>query len=108
MSAGVNMLSEVNRNRCNILTVAISLSAGLGLQTVPEVMQHLSSTVKVLLTSGLIHASGAVCDTLNNAVQKFAKKKQGQKTLLSRFISPVDIRVATPSRVSSLSRKTNP
>ncbi|WP_319773835.1 nucleobase:cation symporter-2 family protein [Breoghania sp.] len=57
VSAGVNMLSDVTWNRRNMLILAISLSVGLGLQAVPESLQHLPSTLKVLLTSGLLPAT---------------------------------------------------
>ncbi|WP_420547279.1 uracil-xanthine permease family protein [Curvivirga sp.] len=53
-SAGINMLSEVNWNRRNMLILAVSMSAGLGLQAVPEALQHLPSTMKILMTSGLL------------------------------------------------------
>ena len=53
-SAGINMLSDVLWNRRNMLILAVSLSAGLGLQAVPEALQHMPSTMKILLTSGLL------------------------------------------------------
>ena len=56
-AAGVNMLSEVNWNRRNMMIFAISLSVGLGLQLVPGALQHLDGTAKVLLTSGLLPAA---------------------------------------------------
>ena len=56
-SAGVSILSEVDWNRRNLLIFATSLSLGLGLQFVPDALQHLSGTVKVLLTSGLLPAA---------------------------------------------------
>ena len=56
-SAGINMLSEVNWNRRSMLIFAVALSLGLGLQLVPEALQHLPSTAKVLLTSGLLPAA---------------------------------------------------
>lgn len=56
-SAGVRMLSEVNWNRRNMVIFAISLSLGLGLQLVPDALQHLPGTAKVLLTSGLLPAA---------------------------------------------------
>lgn len=57
-AAGVNMLSEVNWNRRNMVIFAVSLSIGLGLQLVPDALQHLPSTLKILLTSGLLPAAG--------------------------------------------------
>lgn len=56
-SAGINMLSEVTWNRRNMLILAVSLSIGLGLQAVPEALQHLPETAKILLTSGLLPAA---------------------------------------------------
>jgi len=63
-AAGVNMLSEVNWNRRNMMIFAISLSIGLGLQLVPDALQHLPSTAKILLTSGLLPAA-AIAIILN-------------------------------------------
>ncbi|CAJ2376474.1 MAG: purine permease [Gammaproteobacteria bacterium] len=56
-SAGVNMLSDVNWNRRNMMIFAISLSIGLGLQMVPQAVQYLPGTMKVLMTSGLLPAA---------------------------------------------------
>ncbi len=57
-AAGVNMLSEVNWNRRNMVIFAVSLSLGLGLQLVPDALQHLPRTMQILLTSGLLPAAG--------------------------------------------------
>jgi len=56
-AAGVNMLSEVNWNRRNMVIFAVSLSIGLGLQQVPDAMAFLGGTMKILLTSGLLPAA---------------------------------------------------
>lgn len=56
-AAGVSMLSDVNWNRRNMVIFAVSLSVGLGLQLVPEALQHLPQTPRVLLTSGLLPAA---------------------------------------------------
>jgi xanthine permease len=56
-AAGIRMLSEVNWNRRNMVIFAVSLSVGLGLQQVPEAVQHLPDTLRVLLTSGLLPAA---------------------------------------------------
>lgn len=56
-AAGVSMLSEVNWNRRNMVIFAISISIGLGLQLEPGALQHLPSTAKVLMTSGLLPAA---------------------------------------------------
>lgn len=57
VSAGVNMLSEVDWTRRNMLILAISLSIGLGLQAVPEALQHVPGTMKIMLTSGILPAA---------------------------------------------------
>ena len=56
-AAGISMLSEVNWNRRNMVIFAISLAVGLGLQQVPQALQHLPGTAKILLTSGLLPAA---------------------------------------------------
>ncbi|MDF1606559.1 nucleobase:cation symporter-2 family protein [Hoeflea sp. YIM 152468] len=56
-AAGVSMLSEVNWNRRNMVIFATALSIGLGLQLVPESLQHLGKTAQILLTSGLLPAA---------------------------------------------------
>ena len=56
-AAGVNMLSGVNWNKRNMVIFATALSVGLGLQLVPEALQHVPSTLKILLASGLLPAA---------------------------------------------------
>jgi NCS2 family nucleobase:cation symporter-2 len=56
-AAGVNMLSEVTWNRRNMIILAVSLGIGLGLQAVPQALQHVPGTLKILLTSGLLPAA---------------------------------------------------
>lgn len=63
-SAGVNMLSDVNWNRRNMVIFATALSVGLGLQLVPDALQHLPGTLKILMTSGLLPAA-AIAIILN-------------------------------------------
>jgi xanthine permease len=63
-ASGVNMLSDVNWNRRNMVIFAISLSIGLGLQLEPSALQHLPATAKILLTSGLL-PSAALAIILN-------------------------------------------
>jgi NCS2 family nucleobase:cation symporter-2 len=63
-SAGLSMLSEVNWNRRNMVIFATALSVGFGLQLVPEALQHMPETMKILLTSGLLPAAG-IAITLN-------------------------------------------
>ena len=58
VSAGVNMLSDVNWNKRSMFILAISLSVGLGLKMVPESLQHVGGhTLPLLLTSGLLPAA---------------------------------------------------
>lgn len=66
-AAGVNMLSDVNWNRRNMVIFAVSLSMGLGLQLVPDALQHLPKTLQILLTSGLLPAA-AISIILNLAL----------------------------------------
>jgi len=56
-ASGVNMLSDVNWTRRNLVIFAISLSIGLGLQLEPSALQHLPGTAKILMTSGLLPAA---------------------------------------------------
>ena len=56
-AAGINMLSEVTWNRRNMIILAVSLGIGLGLQAVPQALQHVPGTAKILLTSGLLPAA---------------------------------------------------
>ncbi|MEP3436258.1 MAG: solute carrier family 23 protein, partial [Hoeflea sp.] len=56
-AAGVNMLSDVNWNRRNMVIFATALSISFGLQLVPEALQHLGKTAQILLTSGLLPAA---------------------------------------------------
>jgi len=57
VAAGVSMLSDVDWNRRNMVIFAVSLSLGLGLQLVPEALQHLPKTASILLSSGLLPAA---------------------------------------------------
>ncbi|WP_430464772.1 uracil-xanthine permease family protein [Tabrizicola sp.] len=63
-AAGVNMLSEVKWNRRNMVIFATALSVSLGLQLVPEALQHMGRTAQILLTSGLLPAA-AIAIVLN-------------------------------------------
>lgn len=56
-SAGVSMLADVNWNPRNMVIFSVSLSVGLGLQMVPEALQHVPGTAKILLASGLLPAA---------------------------------------------------
>ncbi len=63
-SAGINMLSDVNWNRRNMVIFATALSIGLGLQLVPDALQHTGKTMQILRTSGLLPAA-AIAIILN-------------------------------------------
>ncbi|MEM7469774.1 MAG: nucleobase:cation symporter-2 family protein [Pseudomonadota bacterium] len=52
-AAGLNMLTEVNMNRRNMIIIAVSLAAGLGLNLVPSAVQYLPGVVKILMTSAV-------------------------------------------------------
>ncbi len=56
-ASGVNLLSDVEWNRRNMVIFAISLSVGLGLQLEPAALQHLPRTLQILMTSGLLPAA---------------------------------------------------
>ncbi|MCK0120613.1 purine permease [Loktanella sp. F6476L] len=52
-SAGLNMLTDVNMTRRNMIIIAVSLAFGLGLNLVPTAVQYLPGVVKVLATSAV-------------------------------------------------------
>ena len=52
-AAGLNMLAEIDMNRRNMVIIAVSLAAGLGLNLVPEAVQYLPGVVKTLATSAV-------------------------------------------------------
>jgi len=61
-SAGVNMLSDVNWNKRNMVIFAVSLTMGLGLQQVDKAMRFfgdgdVGKTVDMLLSTGLLPAA---------------------------------------------------
>ena len=70
-AAGVNMLSDVKWNRRNMVIFATALSVSLGLQLVPEALQHMGRTAQILLTSGLLPAA-AIAIILNLALPEDA------------------------------------
>ncbi len=53
-ASGVKMLADVDWNSRNMVIFAVSVSVGVGLMQVPEALQHLPPTAKVLLTTGLL------------------------------------------------------
>ena len=52
-AAGMNVLSEVEMNRRNMVIIAVSLAAGLGLNLVPTAVQYLPGVIKTLATSAV-------------------------------------------------------
>lgn len=52
-AAGLNVLGEVKMNRRNMVIIAVSLAAGLGLNLVPTAVQYLPGVVKTLATSAV-------------------------------------------------------
>ena len=52
-SAGLNMLTEVNMNRRNMIIIAVSLAFGLGLNLVPSSVQYLPGILKTFATSAV-------------------------------------------------------
>ncbi len=56
-AAGASMLADVKWNSRNMVIFAVSLSVGLGLQQVPDAMNFLGNTMKILMTSGLLPAA---------------------------------------------------
>ena len=56
-SAGINMLSEVNWNRRNMVIFALALAVGFGLQLDPKAVQYLPDTLRIMMTSGLLPAA---------------------------------------------------
>jgi xanthine permease len=53
-AAGLNMLTEVNMNRRNMVIIAVSLAVGLGLNLVPSAVQYLPGVIKTMAVSGLL------------------------------------------------------
>jgi NCS2 family nucleobase:cation symporter-2 len=66
-SAGLKLLGDVNLDRRNMIIVALSLAIGLGLQAVPEALQHVPATLKILLASGLF-PTALIAIVLNKAL----------------------------------------
>ena len=52
-AAGLNVLSEIDMNRRNMVIIAVSLAAGLGLNLVPTAVQYLPGVIKTLATSAV-------------------------------------------------------
>ena len=56
-AAGVNMLSDVNWNKRNMVIFAVAMTMGLGMQQVPDAMKFLPDTAKMLINTGLLPAA---------------------------------------------------
>jgi len=56
-AAGVNMLSDVNWNKRNMVIFAVALTMGLGMQQVPDAMKFLPETADMLISTGLLPAA---------------------------------------------------
>lgn len=52
-AAGLNMLTEVEMNRRNMVIIAVSLAVGLGLNLVPTAVQYVPGVLKTLMTSAV-------------------------------------------------------
>lgn len=52
-AAGLNVLTEVKMNRRNMVIIAVSLAAGLGLNLVPTAVQYLPGVIQTLATSAV-------------------------------------------------------
>lgn len=63
-AAGVHILSSVTLDRRALLIIAVSLSLGLGVAQVPEVLAHLPHALRNVLESGV--ATGGLCALLLN------------------------------------------
>ncbi|MEM1130754.1 MAG: nucleobase:cation symporter-2 family protein [Pseudomonadota bacterium] len=64
VAAGISMLSDVHWNRRNMVIFAVSMSIGLGLELEPGALQHMPTTMQILLTSGILPAA-AIAIVLN-------------------------------------------
>ncbi|MBL4750113.1 MAG: purine/pyrimidine permease, partial [Amylibacter sp.] len=56
-AAGINMLSEVNWNKRNMVIFAVALTMGLGMQQVPDAMKFLPDMARILISTGLLPAA---------------------------------------------------
>jgi hypothetical protein len=102
-AAGVNMLSDVNWNRRNMVIFAVSLSVGLGLQLEPEALQHLPKTAQILLTSGLLPAAtwpscSICCCPKTSRIDGFdARRQQPPDVIVRGLFSFHDQRIYRPA-----------
>lgn len=64
-AAGVGILKRVELTHTNMLILAMSMAAGVGVQTVPEVLGPLPETARLVLGSGI--TTGGLTALLLNA-----------------------------------------
>ncbi len=57
VASGLSILSDVHWNQRNMMIFAVAISVGLGLQLVPEALQHVDGTLRILLGSGVLPAA---------------------------------------------------
>lgn len=72
-SAGIEILQKVNfSNHANVLIVAISIGAGLGVTVVPDVAKSAPETIRILCQNGVVIGS-VLALTLNFFYEHFGK-----------------------------------
>ncbi len=64
VAAGIKLMTQAHMGRRNMLIVALSLGLGLGLANVPEAVQILPETLRLMLVSGIVPA-GVIAFVLN-------------------------------------------
>jgi len=77
-AAGVKILSAQTLDRSDVLIIAASLAAGMGVELAPDVLQHAPDDVRMIFSSG-ITTGGLVAILLNSAMVLFAGKNKGIK-----------------------------
>jgi xanthine permease XanP len=65
-AAGVRILKQVELTHTNMLILATSVAVGIGVQTVPEVLDPLPQTLRLILGSGI--TTGGLTALVLNAV----------------------------------------
>jgi len=76
-AAGVRILKQVELTHTNMLILATSLASGIGVQTVPEVLDPLPETLRLVLSSG-ITTGGLIALLLNVFLPWFDRREQGE------------------------------
>jgi xanthine permease XanP len=72
--AGIRVLSQANLDRRNMMIIAISVGMGIGVSTVPDVLQALPKTVANILSSPV--AMGAITAILLSLVLPESKEEE--------------------------------